>query len=71
MVRVWGHIPHVTCLAGYNAIISGYFKLGQMKHAKDTFHAMLEAGMSPNSYTFNIMIDGVAHCGDMEWSAPN
>ncbi|XP_074589347.1 LOW QUALITY PROTEIN: pentatricopeptide repeat-containing protein At5g15280, mitochondrial [Curcuma longa] len=42
----------------YNALISGIFKKGLHRHAKDIFEDMLERGIMPNHMTFRYLLAG-------------
>ncbi|KAL6184577.1 hypothetical protein ACLB2K_045978 [Fragaria x ananassa] len=44
----------------HTSVIKAYFKFGKTKGALEAYFAMLAAGVAPNSYTYTILIKGLA-----------
>lgn len=51
-------------VVAHTAVIEAYANAGQAKEASKTFMRMLACGVSPNAYTYSVLIKGLAASGD-------
>ncbi|XP_047327435.1 pentatricopeptide repeat-containing protein At4g38150-like [Impatiens glandulifera] len=56
-----GHMPDVV---SHTAVLEAYANAGQAKEANRTYLRMLASGVSPNAYTYSVLIKSLAGSGE-------